>query len=179
MKRRSVAITLCSCACLVIASCKEQPSLPPDARHGAAVSSKQDLPPRGTASLDSAGLDSILLILVKLEDGVRDGSADKNPAALLLNVSFDSASGCFMVAGKGKGNPSLPRSAGVAGRRMAAAYDAKRWSLYLKAFRDNRNTSFGENISGEIAYSRTLLERTVGDTLLLLLQVPVGSIVVK
>lgn len=131
------------------------------------------------ASPDSAGLDSLLRILVKLENGVRVSSADKNAAQLLLNVSFDSASGCFMVAGKGTGNPSLPRSAQVAGRRVAAAYDAKRWSLYLKAFRDDRNISFGENISGEIAYSRTLLERTVGDTLLLLLQVPAGSIVVK
>ncbi len=179
MKRWPVAITVCSFACLLVASCKEQPSLPPDARHGPAASSQQDRSLCRAAPPDSVALDSLLSVLVKLENCIRGGSREDILATELLKASFDSASGCLMVAGQGTGNPSLPRSAWVAGRRMAAAYDAKRWALYLKALLDNRKTSFGENISGEIGYSRILVERTVGDTLQELLQIATGSIVVK
>jgi hypothetical protein len=51
--------------------------------------------------------------------------------------------------------------------------------LYLKAWRDGSTIDFGKKISGEVSYSKILLERADGDTLYQLIQVPLGSAVVK
>jgi hypothetical protein len=51
--------------------------------------------------------------------------------------------------------------------------------LYLKAWSEGNPIPFGEKISGEVTYSSVLRERLEADTLYQLIQVPVGSVVIK
>jgi hypothetical protein len=128
---------------------------------------------------DSARYDSLLSRLRGLENEVYANPLDKEKIPPLLAASFDSSSGCFLVTGKGTHNKSMPESSWKQGRKIASAYDAKRWTLYLKSWSLGRRVRFGEKISGEIIYSRILLEKLEGDTLFTLVSVPTGSIIEK
>jgi hypothetical protein len=176
MKRRMLAITVLLSAFLLISSCKEQPSPPPGAHQNPTGSSE---PARSTAPSDSEVCGSLLPVLVRLENELRADSRSWKKAQDLANASFDTASGCFLAAGKGTFNRSHPQAAWEIGRKMAAEYDARQWALYLKARALGRNISFGEQVSGEITYAATMCQQAAGDTLFVLLKVPTGSIIVR
>lgn len=178
MKRYVAAIGVFFFVVLVVSSCRE---------HASPASDKKPLPSPETQRVEksialnnSAACDSILGIVEALEDRVRADPGNGNAAQALAKAAFDSASGCFIAAGKGTFNRSHPPQAALeAGRTMAAQYDAKRWALYLKTRSLRRGTMFGQNIAGEITYSSTLCARNQGDTLVLLVKVPLGSVIVK
>jgi hypothetical protein len=181
MKRSISAIAAFLFFVLVFSSCKLQPSLPQGGKPGTSASSTQAPPTSHDALADSAKCDSLLSLLVGLENEVYVNLPSRGTVALseLKQVSLDSASGSFLVVGKGAFNKSHPEAAWDKGRKMAASYDAKRWALYLKAWQEGSAITFGKKISGEVSYSRVLCERSDGDTLHQLIQVPIGSIVVK
>jgi hypothetical protein len=180
MKRSIPAITVFLFFLLIFSSCKLQPSLPQEAKTAPAAS--RHAPPASHGTLpDSAKFDSLLSLLIKLENNVYVNRPTSGTVSLmeLKKVSFDSSSGCLLVAGKGTFNKSHPEAAWDKGRKMAASGDAKRWVLYLKAWQEGSALAFGNKISGVVSYSRILLERLDGDTLYQLIQVPLGSVVVK
>jgi hypothetical protein len=181
MKRSIPAITVFLFFLLVFSLCKLQPSLPQETKTAPPASARQALPASHETLPDSARCNSILSLLIKLENDVYVNLPTKGAASFmeLKKVSFDSSSGCFLVAGKGTFNKSLPEGTWDTGRKMAASGDAKRWALYLKAWRDGSTIDFGKKISGEVSYSRILCERADGDTLYQIIQVPMGSVVVK
>jgi hypothetical protein len=167
---------------IMITACKTQPSLPNLHKTG----QTSDLPlydSKGSlvalGQLDSTKYDSLLYRLIALENAVWSNPRDLKCHADLLATSLDSASGCFLVAGKGVPNKSLPEASWKQGRKIASIYDAKRWALYCKTWAIGGAKPFGTRISGEITYTRTLLERLDGDTLFSLVSVPTGSIIEK
>jgi hypothetical protein len=123
--------------------------------------------------------DSLLTLLLGLQSGISANPSELNRIPIFLQQSFDTVSGTFMVAGKGISNPSFPEAARDAARKSAALYDGKRWGLHLKAWRTGDIKPFTRPISGEIAYSKVLFERMNGDTLFVLIQIPIGSILVR
>jgi len=135
--------------------------------------------PAATGRTDTVKYDSLLTRLLLLENAVYGNPRDFGFITRLIKASFDSSSGCFIVAGKGAANTSLPGASWKQGRKIASNYDAKRWALYCKTWSLGSAVTFGTKISGEITYSSTLLERLDGDTLFSLVSVPTGSIIEK
>ncbi|HUI91935.1 MAG TPA: hypothetical protein VLX68_06775 [Chitinivibrionales bacterium] len=178
MKHFTAAITAFLFFYLSIASCKLQPSEYQGTSPSSAVPAR---PPSNAVPFDSAKYDSLLSLLIKLENAVYANTRSQSNASLgdLKKVSFDSADGCFLVAGKGAYNKSQPEAVQAQGRAMAASADGKRWALYLKAWHDGGSLAFGQKISGEVTYSKILLEQPRGDTLYQLIQIPFGSLVLK
>ncbi len=177
MKRYVAAIGVFFFVVLVVSSCRE---------HASPASDKKPLPSSETQRVEksialnnSAACDSILGIVEALEDRVRADPGNGNATQALAKAAFDSASSCFLTAGKGTFNRSHPQAAQEAGRTMAAQYDAKRWALYLRTRSLGRAGTFGQNIAGAITYSSTMCTRNQGDTLVLLVKVPLGSVIVK
>jgi hypothetical protein len=181
MKRSIPAITVFLFFLLAFSSCKLQPSLPQTEKPATAASGRQIPAAAPETQLDSARCDSLLSLLIRLENDVYAGLPSTSESSLgeLKKYSFDSSSGCFLTVGKGAYNKTFPEGTWDKGRKMAASYDGKRWALYLKAWREGSSVVFGNKISGEVTYSKILLERPDGDTLYLLIQVPIGSVVVK
>jgi hypothetical protein len=181
MKRSIPAITVFLFFLLVFSSCKLQPSLPQSTKPAPSTSVQPIPPAPHEALLDSARCESLVSLLIRFENDAYANHPSTGPVSLseLKKVSFDSTRGCFLVVGKGTFNKSHPEGTWDTGRKMAASGDAKRWALYLKAWRDGSTIDFGKKISGEVSYSKILLERAVGDTLYQLVQVPMGSVVVK
>jgi hypothetical protein len=179
MKQQVPAIIVCLIFSLVATSCRTQPSLP-DIQKTAQARALPVYDANGAPMpSDTAKNDSLLFRLRTLENAVCNNPLDKSTIPPLLAASFDSASGCFLVAGKGTHNKSMPEASWKQGRTIASAYDAKRWALYLKSWSLGSTAHFGTRISGEITYSRILLERLEGDTLYTLVSVPMGSIIEK
>lgn len=136
---------------------------------------RQVQPTQDTLSAEECGR-----IMAKLDAVIRrvnagNGEAEKKR---LVTESWDSVGGGFLCMGKGVVNPKLPEAARSGAQRKAARLTAERWALYLKKWRDGVYVSPTRGIGGEIAYSRELCRRNDEDTLFLLLQVPLGSIVV-
>ena len=181
MKRSIPAITVFLFFLLAFSSCKLQPSLPQAEKPAPVTSAGQAAPVPHDALADSTRCDSLLSLLIRLENNIYASLPSTNAVSLgeLKKVSFDSSSGSFLAAGKGAFNKKLPEGAWDTGRKMAASADGKRWVLYLKAWRDGSTIDFGKKISGEVSYSSILCERSDGDTLYQLIQVPIGSVVVK
>jgi hypothetical protein len=179
MKRHTPAIVLCLICLVLLLSCRTQPSLP-DPRKTGAIHSLPVYDSKGApVVLDSTKYDSLLSRIIVLENAIYSNPHEVNNLSLLLKASFDSTSGCFLVVGKGTQNKSLPESSWKQGRKIASAYDAKRWALYCKTWSLGSVTPFGTKISGEIIYSRILFERLMSDTLYTLVSIPIGSIIEK
>jgi site-specific recombinase XerC len=179
MKQHTTAIIAFLIFPLLLVSCRTHPSLP-----NAQAGQLRSLPVYNTAgdlptAADSLKNDSLLTRLCTLENAVYASPLDLSKISPLLKASFDSLSGCFIVAGKGTQNKSMPEASWKQGQKIASAYDAKRWALYLKSWSLGNTAHFGTKISGEITYSRILLERLDGDTLYTLVSVPMGSIIEK
>jgi hypothetical protein len=117
--------------------------------------------------------------VLALQDKLAQNPRDATLIAALLKTSFDHASGCFYVVGKGVANPNHPQAALEASRKTAARFTGQRWALYLKAWRNGDRRAYGEQIAGDIAYSASIHEELVGDTLYQLIMIPLGSIVLR
>jgi hypothetical protein len=177
MKRCITAIAVFFFVALLVPSCRKQPS--PASGKPSSVSSEAQRGESASGSKNTASCDSLLTVVNALENSVRSAPRDQEAAQALAKASFDSSSGCFLAAGKGTFNRSHPQAAWETGRAMSAQLDAKRWALYLKTRSEGRDIVFGENISGGITYSSTMCSRVEGDTLILLVKVPLGSVIVK
>jgi hypothetical protein len=181
MKRHVPAITTCVICISILSSCRTQPSLPSHQDsgqlHNLPAADDPNSSPAAQDAPDSARYEFILSNLIVLEGAIYNDPHDAKKIMPLLKASFDSSSGCFLVVGKGTHNKSFPESSWKQGRKIASSYDAKRWALYCKVWSQGNQIAFGARISGEITYSKILLERLDGDTLFTLVSVPLGSIV--
>jgi hypothetical protein len=179
MKHLLFAIIICLICSILALSCRTQPSLP-SFQKPAHVNNLPVYDSNGSpVVMDSTKFDSLLSIILVLESAIYSQPRGKGHIPLLLKASFDSASGCFLVVGKGTHNKSMPESSWRQGRKIASAYDANRWALYLKAWSLGRTIAFGTRISGEISYSKILLEKLENDTLYALVSIPMGSVIEK
>jgi hypothetical protein len=179
MKQQAFAIIVCLIFTLWPVACREQPSLPNIQKSVQAQSLPVYNADGSPVVSDSVKNDSLLSRLIVLENAVYANPLEIRKIPPLLRASFDSSSGCFLVAGKGTQNKSMPDASWKQGRKIASAYDAKRWALYLKSWSLGSSIRFGTKISGEITYSRIMLERLDNDTLYTLISVPMGSIIEK
>jgi hypothetical protein len=164
---------------VLFSSCRTQPSLPDPQKTGQLNNLPVYDSNGSSVVLDSIKYDSLLTRLCVLQNTIYNNPHDVNNISPLLKASFDSSSGCFLVVGKGTNNKSLPESSWKQSRKIASSYDAKRWALYCKSWSLGNNRTFGTRISGEITYSKILLEHLEGDTLFTLVSVPTGSIIEK
>jgi hypothetical protein len=123
--------------------------------------------------------DSLFAVVRPIQDSIYTNSLGPATIAHLLAAAFDTFSGSYFVVGKGIKNKKLPENVGLEGQTMASSYDGKRWALYCQAWHLDTKIKFGQKISGEILYSKTVFNRQEGDTLFALVQVPIGSIVLK
>ena len=135
---------------------------------------RQVQPTEDTLSAEECGRIMAMLDAAILRVNAGNGETAKKR---LVTASWDSVGGGFLCIGKGVVNPKLPSAAQTEAREKAARLTAERWALYLKKWRDGVYVSPTRGIGGEITYSRELCRRSDGDTLFLLLQVPLGSIV--
>jgi hypothetical protein len=124
-------------------------------------------------------LDSLFSVIGAIEDSLFRTPKDTTLFRTFLRASFDSVSGCFYVVGKGLAKRARAASIRDAERRKAAQRTAERWALYAKAWQEGQSLSFGHTISGTITYSTQAGEREKNDTLLMMIQVPLGSIVLR
>ena len=120
--------------------------------------------------------DSLADVISNYQDRIISDPENKILMGRLLSAALDSTSGCFLVAGKGVYNRNLPLSAQNESRKTAAIRSAQRWALYLKVWQQGDLVPLSTPVSGSIAYSKTLIEKEVNDTLFLLLGIPPGSI---
>lgn len=120
-------------------------------------------------------LDSI----AELQEAVSDSTSDPKNLEKLRQYCLDSITDSYLVVGKGTPNPEHPPSAHAVGRRRAAVYSAERWALYHKAWSSGKAIQFGDDIFGKVMYSKVLTEKAGSETLSVLLQVPIGSVVLQ
>jgi hypothetical protein len=157
-----------------MAACRDDQQPAGGAPRSETVTAK--LPPPAPTPAD---YDAILSRILALQDAIRNKSSDLTLIPPLVTASFDTVTGSFRVVGKGVPNPKSPEATWNASRKTAAKSDALRWVLYLKAWRMGNMKAFGTRISGEIMYSTVLYERQGDDTLCQLVEVPIGSVVLK
>jgi hypothetical protein len=128
---------------------------------------------------DSLRIDTLFEVLPVLQSNVEQHPGDSAIAAKLLAKSLDTVAGCLYVVGTGIWNAELPEDAQLRAQKMAAGVAADQWALYLKSMIDSSTGLFGIRISGKVLYKKELRVKTAGDSLYLLFQIPVGSVVVK
>ena len=155
---------------LFMVACRDTSNPSPGKAAGAVSSAARDT---------AVNYDSLLTELLKLQTAILENPQDLRRIPPLIEKSFDTVSGAFLIAGRGVANPKFPEAAREASRKTAASYDGRMWGLHLKEWRTGSMRSFARPISGDIAYSKVLFERTNGDTLCQLIQIPIGSIIVK
>jgi hypothetical protein len=165
-------VTLLWAICLSAAGCRTDSS----GRFAGGMSRQQPSDNSTGHPIDTVGL---LNAIRDLQDSIRAHPRDRALVGRLLAVALDTSCGCFYSVGTGLPNPTHPESAQRAERKLAAGYAGKRWTLYLKAWNLGRDIPFGQEISGDIVYSSVIYETLSGDTLLQLLQTPLGSIVLR
>ncbi len=183
MKLGHAAIIMSIFCILEGTSCRKQPSLPHFNALPVQMSSTIQLPQYNSGGsriiADSLHCDSLFPILLKCRNQVYLHPQNAGDISNLLRISFDSASGCFFAIGKGVQNNAMPEASWKHGRKMASTYDAKRWALYLKLWSQGQIVPFGKKISGDISYSKVILEKMENDTLFTLVSIPFGSIIIK
>jgi hypothetical protein len=74
-------------------------------------------------------------------------------------------------------NPDHPEGAQREGQKMAARRRAEYWAMYLKAWRRGKRFPYNRKIAGKITYSKQLHRQERGDTLIVLMQTPHGSVI--
>ena len=151
---------------LIFSGCQQRKSTPEK-------STPQNLK---TISHREPDYDSLADVISNYQNRIMSDPENKLLMGRLLSAALDSTSGCFLVAGKGVYNRNLPLSAQSESRKTAASRSAQRWALYLKTWQQGKLVPFGTPVSGSIAYSKTMAEKEVNDTLFLLLGIPRGSI---
>jgi hypothetical protein len=128
-------------------------------------------------SIDVERLDSLLSIIETLQQNAR--TTDKKSFDELFDIAFDTISGCFQTVGKGLANPLFPVEAQMSSRKKAAKLNGEYWAALLKCWNNSNRKAITPKFEAQILYSRVLYEKEVGDTLFVLVQVPLGSIVFK
>lgn len=128
-------------------------------------------------SMDSTQLDSLVTLIETLQQAAH--TTDKKSFEQLYKVAFDTNSECFNTVGKGMANPSFPDEAKMSSRKNAAKLNAEHWAALLKHWNNSDRKPFTPEFKAQILYSAILFEKEVGDTLFVLVQVPLGSIVYK
>lgn len=128
-------------------------------------------------SMDCIRFDSLVTLIETLQQTAH--TAGNKSFEQLYNVAFDTISGCFQIVGKGLANPSFPVEARISSRKNAAKLNAEYWAALLKYWNSTGRKSLTPKFEARILYSATLFEKEVGDTLFVLVQVPLGSIVFK
>ncbi|MDD5676192.1 MAG: hypothetical protein PHC61_18615 [Chitinivibrionales bacterium] len=166
-------------ACLGAKCEHDDPSDPMPKRHIQNVASLKKEIANPSLADPTVNYDSLFKELRPIQDSIYKNREGLKTIGHLLNVSFDTVSGCFFLIGKGVTNPEHPENIRLKARLLAAAYDGKRWALYCKAWRQGSKIGFGRKIGGDILYSKTVWQHLEGDTLYALIEVPIGSIVIK
>jgi len=128
-------------------------------------------------SIESKRFDSLLTVIEPLQQHAR--TTDKKSFEKLFSIAFDTISGCFQTVGKGLANPLFPVEARMSGRKNAAKLNGEYWAALLKCWNNSDRKSVTPKFEAQILYSTILYEKEVGDTLFVLVQVPLGSIVFK
>jgi len=177
MKLGHTAIFMTLFCTLMLFHCKKQPTLPQ--LKSAAVQIPHYDANGSRVDSDSMHCDSLFPVLLRMQDEVYLHPQSNAGIGALLKVSFDSTSGCFLTIGKGVHNPAMPEASWKQGRKIASGYDAKRWAMYMKLWSQGVFAPFGRKISGEISYSKVVLEKIENDTLYTLVSTPFGSIILK
>jgi len=126
-------------------------------------------------SMDSIRFDSLVTLIETLQHATH--TTDNKSFEKLYKVAFDTNSDCFHIVGKGIANPSFPDEAKMSSRKNAAKLNAEHWAALLKYWNNSGRKSFTPEFKAQILYSAILFEKEVGDTLFVLVQVPLGSIV--
>jgi hypothetical protein len=170
MKPRKLVI-LVACTLLFL-SCRND--MPREWSKISKTFSKQTEPPD---SIEGKRFDSLLTVIETLQQNAR--TADKKSFEELFNIAFDTISGCFQTVGKGLANPLFPVEAGMSSRKNAAKLNGEYWAALLKRWNNSNRKSITPKFEAQILYSTIVYEKEVGDTLFVLVQVPLGSIVFK
>jgi hypothetical protein len=131
-------------------------------------------------SINAKTFDSLLTNINDIENELFcSQSSDLKQIKKLVNRTFDTSNGCFHTVGKGIINPSFPPETQNASRKNAAKYKGEQWALTLKSWYTGKKLPVCTHASGQIFYSKILFNKLIDDTLLMLLEVPLGSINVQ
>ena len=136
---------------------------------------REELPTERTDSSYVLLLDRLLFFQNKITADVSDAHA----VIAYRKISYDTATDCFYTVGKGVANKNFPEAAQNASRQLAAKRTAINWVLYLKNWSEGKSIEYGTPVSGNIMYSKSVLDQQEGDTLLRLFQFPIGSIILE
>ncbi len=104
---------------------------------------------------------------------------DTTAKRTIVTLAWDSIAGGFYCPGRATGSVTLPAAARKEAALRAAQLVARRWALLFKEWRAGDFHTDGTPIKGEVSYDAVVLETYSGDTVHLLLQVPLGSIIVQ
>jgi hypothetical protein len=157
---------------LLFLSCKHD--MPREWSRIAKTFSKNIQPPD---SIELKRFDSLMKIVETLQQNAR--TTENNSLEQLYAAAFDTISGCFQTVGKGLSNPSFPVEARMSSRKNAAKLNGEYWAALLKFWNNTDQKSVTPKFEARILYSTILYEKEIGDTLFVLVQVPLGSIVFK
>jgi hypothetical protein len=176
MKHIKIAILPLIFICLFLFYCKEEKS---KVKNAQASSFEDKSSYSSKVDNSNKNFDSLLILLINMQTKILQSGNINNINSLneLYKISYDSLSGCFYVAGKGIANKSLPLSSQKMAQEKAALMDANRWALYLKSA--GMNIQIDKEISGDITYSKLIIEKLMQDTLFRLYLIPFGSIILK
>jgi hypothetical protein len=136
----------------------------------------EDQLPVRTISLNP---DSLFNSIIPLQRTLMQQTSDTQSIRILLKQSFDSTAGTFYAVGIGLSRDSLSLAASKQSRRRAAEIVGQQWALYLKSWHQGTLLPYGTPIQGVISYNTITAERIRGDTLYLLMQIPLGSIEIR
>ncbi len=118
-------------------------------------------------------LDSLTNTLEFLQNEVL---VNPSSAPVLLKQAFDTSTECFYSVGKGVVNREFPKEAYKASQVTSAKAAGQEWAIKLKFWCSGNKNAFTKKINGEVLYSKSVFQKFTGDTLLLLLETPIGSI---
>lgn len=128
---------------------------------------------------DSLRIDSLFDALCRLECSVAEKPDDRKRVKMLREKSLDTCAGCFYTVGRAASDPGLPEGERLVAREVAAKAAADKWTLFMKALGENEQLTCKSPVSGRILYRKELREKTVDDTLFVMVMVPVGSVVLR
>lgn len=105
--------------------------------------------------------------------------ADTTAKRSIVAMAWDSIAGGFYCPGRATGSATLPAAARKEAALRAAQLVARRWALLFREWRAGNFHTDDTSIKGEVSYDAVVLETYSGDTAHLLVQVPLGSIMIQ
>lgn len=118
-------------------------------------------------------LDSLITTLEFLQNEV---SVNSSSILVLLKQAFDTSTECFYSVGKGVVNREFPKEAYKASQISSAKASGQEWAIKLKSWYSGNKSAFAKKVDGEVLYSKPVFQKFTGDTLVMLLETPIGSI---